>query len=437
MSDDYLYDVWLSVTLGAGSASVKTLLEHYKSAENVYRASEDDLRELGLRDGEVARLDAKDLDEAKRCLAYCEKEHIGLIRYGEPYYPDRLRAITDPPALLYYRGRFEKLDELPVFAMVGTRSCSEAGFRHAYKIAYNAAYGGGAVISGLALGIDTACVTGCLDAGGYAIGVLGCGIDRIYPPQNKELFVRLSHNGLILSEFPPFSPPIGNHFPVRNRVISAIACATAIFEASVGSGAMITASHALRQGKKIFAVPGSAENKLYEGPVSLIKNGAAVLTDEYDLIREFAAMFPEQFTRTPPSLPVRKLNAAVREAFSVNRDMKQDEKPSRTLKKPFTTRMSEASRKKAGSKPSDRVSEKPVSAKEPAPAPSPSSAQPDRSLLSPCENAVFDLIDAHGVLSLDEITSGGIRADDALSALTLLEVYGLIRSLPGGRYERS
>ncbi|MBR4979451.1 MAG: DNA-processing protein DprA, partial [Clostridia bacterium] len=291
-----LYYIWLSSVLHPGNPSAKILLEYFESIGDLFGADAEAYIAAGVSEKDAKRLENKDLDLANEYLAYCRKDHIGLLCYDNPYYPQRLKKIENPPALLYYRGRVEYLDDYPVMAMVGTRSCSERGYRQAYATAYKAASYGAVIVTGLAVGIDSACTRGALDADAYNIGVLGCGIDRIYPWQNKDLFYRLSARGLILSEFAPFTRPEGTNFPIRNRVISGLGVATVIFEANEKSGALITADLALQQGRDVFAIPGNIGVKHCAGSNRLIREGAYMVEDGWEVLREYAYLFPEKLS---------------------------------------------------------------------------------------------------------------------------------------------
>lgn len=477
MENALLYYLWLNSRLYPGSPSAKLLLENFPDSDSIFHAGSEDYKALDITKGDIARLCDKDLTDAKRYYEFCEKEHIGILTYDNPYYPGRLKAISNPPPVLYYRGKVELLDDYPCFAMVGTRSCSEHGFRTAYRIAYETASCGGVVINGLALGSDTACMKGALDAGGYAVGLLGCGIDRVYPSQNKELFCRLSRQGLILSEFAPFTRPDGRNFPVRNRVISALSIAAVIFEANAGSGALITASHALSQGRRIFAVPGEVGDDLYTGPLGLLKGGATLVTGASDILAEYSLKFPHRIiTKGTPFVPPEAEQAAVEQAFSVLPPKKPVSKPQnasaydpasdpayspaydpasdsgkRQLPKP--QHMKTPKHKYAYPEPKQEYA-KPVSpssrptaealrAKAPAaatqtPAPESESTSPglDITMLSAEEQHILSFFEKFPVLTVDEIAAKGIKTDDVLSSLTLLELFGFIQSLPGGRYER-
>ncbi|MBP5245388.1 MAG: DNA-processing protein DprA [Clostridia bacterium] len=431
-----LYYIWLSSVLNPGNSSAKILLEYFDSIEDLFGADAQAYMYAGISEKDAKRLENKDLTLANEYLAYCRKDHLGLLCYDNPYYPQRLKKIENPPALLYYRGRVEHLDDYPLIAMVGTRSCSERGYRQAYATAYKAASYGAVIVTGLAVGIDSACTRGALDADAYNIGVLGCGIDRIYPWQNKDLFYRLSARGLIISEFAPFSRPEGTNFPIRNRVISGLGVATVIFEANERSGALITADHALYQGRQIFAIPGAVDNSLYAGPLGLIKSGAIVFTEAEDIVSEYSLMFPHRINvDRKVGVPEKLIKKAVENAFLDNILVPDKEnEQNRVLEKPARAK------KRAEVKKEPPKGEIPVSMpqfeEKGANTPAPKAENPNVSALSAQEKAIYDMFKQKEVLSADEIAEKGIKIDDALSSLTLLEVYGLIEMLPGGNYRR-
>ncbi|MBQ8759505.1 MAG: DNA-processing protein DprA, partial [Clostridia bacterium] len=312
-----LYYIWLGSKLQAGSGSPKILLEYYDcDVEKIYNASEDDYLKLQLSKGDIKKLSDKDLTDAKRYYEYCAKERIGILCYDSSYYPQRLKNTENPPPMFYYKGRIEMLDDYPCFAMVGTRGCSENGCRTAYRMGYEAAYRGAVVVNGIATGIDAAVLRGALDADGYVVVFLGSGIDRIYPPENTELFRKVARRGLILSEFPPFTPADGYNFPKRNRCMSGISLATVIFEADVKSGALHTARHAINQGRPVYAVPGDINDRLYEGPLDLIKQGAIPITCADDFVLEYRELFPHRIEKSAfTAYPAEKEDEAVKEAF--------------------------------------------------------------------------------------------------------------------------
>ncbi len=476
MDERLLYFIWLSNAFKPGSATPKKLLYHFDSIFDIYKAQREDYEGLDLPKADIMALCNKDLTTAQSYYRFCKSENISLFCFDDPLFPERVKIIDNPPPLFYYKGRLNLLDDYPCITMVGTRSCSERGFRLAYEAAFDAASKGAVIVNGLALGIDGACISGGLDANGYCIGVLGCGIDTIYPAANKQLFTRLNATGLILTEFPPFSKPDAWHFPVRNRVISALSIATCIFEADRKSGAMISAEHALMQGRRLFAVPGKPYDKSYSGPLELIKNGASVFTVADDILSEYSMQFPHRINLANKNAPSKdKLDSLVNQYFKkgtdpdkpVNRRFvnsygsKASSTPHGEINSQAKTEIkaevkaevkpevkdetkSEASREKVNVPvyKAEKVQKESVSpapeAKKPVqePANQPSSAvEPDLSVLSVTERQVFELLSSRGALTADEISKCGIKIEQVLSVLTLLEIYGLVTALPGGRFK--
>lgn len=447
MDDRILYYIWLSSSLRPGSSTPKILLEHFGDITKIYNAEKEDYEALSISKGEIFSLCNKSLDTAKKYYQYCRENNIGILEYTNPCYPERLKIIDNPPAMFYYKGRLYQLDDYPCIAMVGTRSCSEKGFRLAYEVAYDASSKGAVIVNGLALGIDGACIKAALDANGYAVGLLGCGIDRIYPHGNKDLFEKLACSGLILTEFSPFTEPKGENFPVRNRVISALSLATVVFEAAEGSGALITAKHALSQGRRIFAVPGKPYDKSYSGPLELIKDGATVFTEADDVLLEYSMSFPHRINLANKNdAPKDKLDAYVARYFKKDTDpdtpvnrryLKNNKQPATKSETPPESKYSKvehsagSNTRKTEVKTSESLTQNFVSDEiENKNIPS-----HDLSILTPTERKIYDLILSGGSMTPDEIAGMGIKIDDILSALTLLEIYGLVKAMPGGKYK--
>ena len=240
-----------------------------------YLAQGPDLRELGLLAWEAAR-----------------KVGARVLLLGEESYPAQLRRIVKPPRLLYVRGNLAA--QARRVAVVGSRAADEAGLDLAQTFGDAFARAGVEVVSGGARGIDAAAHVGALWGQGSSIAVLGCGIDVIYPPDNKDLFARLANGGgAIVSEFPPGSPPAPKNFPRRNRTVAGLSHAVVVVRAARGSGALITAAEARRKGIPVFAVPGNPDNPLSEGPNGLLRDQQAKLaTDPSDVLRELGWPLP-------------------------------------------------------------------------------------------------------------------------------------------------
>jgi DNA processing protein len=210
-----------------------------------------------------------------------------LLRHGDADYPPQLAALADPPPLLYALGKVELLRQ-PQVAVVGSRQPTAAGRALAARIARDLATAGLVITSGLARGIDAAAHEAAFAAGGTTIAVCGTGLDICYPAQNRALFERIAREGLLVCEFPPGTPPRAAHFPQRNRVISGLARGVVVVEAAADSGSLITARHALAQGREVFAIPGSPLNPLAAGCLELLRQGATLVRGAMDILPEIS-----------------------------------------------------------------------------------------------------------------------------------------------------
>ncbi|MET0016407.1 DNA-processing protein DprA [Oscillibacter sp.] len=300
------YWVWLSRCEGIGNQTRLALLEHFRTPEDVYYADEGEiLLTEGITRQEAEVLKNKDLTKADQILADCDRLDLQLLTLHDAAYPIRLRSIYDPPCLLYIRGRFPAVDELPAIAVVGTRKASPYGIRCAENLAFGLADGGAVVVTGLARGIDSAAAQGALRAGGIVIGVLGGGVDVIYPRENGWLYDDVAAAGCLISEYPPGTEPLPGHFPIRNRIMSGLSVAALVVEAPARSGALITAGMALDQGRDVFAVPGPIYAENSRGCNRLIRDGAGVAAEPWDILRDYEAQFPGKLrgqTRPAPEL---------------------------------------------------------------------------------------------------------------------------------------
>jgi len=217
-----------------------------------------------------------------------QKRNIKVITIKDEGYPSLLKNIYSPPPVIYYQGDFVTImKQSKGIAIVGSRKATYYGRKVAREIASEITKSGYVVISGLAKGIDTNAHLGALEANGLTIAVLGSGIDRIYPPENRSLAHRIIEKGAVVTEFPIFTKPEKNNFPRRNRIISGLALGTLVIEAGEKSGALITADYALEQGREVFAVPGSVHSFLSTGCHNLIKQGSKLVNSYHDILEEF------------------------------------------------------------------------------------------------------------------------------------------------------
>ncbi|MBN2185484.1 MAG: DNA-processing protein DprA [Candidatus Krumholzibacteriota bacterium] len=224
-----------------------------------------------------------DHDLIERQLQFAERENCGVITISDKGYPYLLREIGQPPPVIFYSGDAKRL-QLPSFCVVGSRSASRRGMAFARKIAFELGLRGFIVISGMARGIDSMVHEGALESGGSTCGVIGCGIDIAYPPENLSLSMDIISNGLLLSEFLPGTPPLRHNFPQRNRIMSGLSIGVLVVEAGVKSGAMNTARWAADQGREVFAVPGPVDEEWSRGPHMLIREGACLVESVDDIL---------------------------------------------------------------------------------------------------------------------------------------------------------
>lgn len=282
------YWVWLSAVPGLGSRAVSALLRQFDDPMAVYFAANyDSVPELTEK--ERTALADKDLRETERILAACEDKSIRILTRQDADYPQRLAEIHDAPAVLYVRGKLPYLDETPTIALVGTRKASPYGIKSATTLGYQLCSGGAVVVTGMALGADAAAARGGLMAKGKVVGVLGCAIDVDYPPQNASLIADVAATGCILSEVPPGVE--GMNFPRRNRIMSGLSSGVCIVEAPAKSGALITASLALEQGRDVFAVPGNIDNPNCAGSNALLREGARLVCSGADILEEYTGLY--------------------------------------------------------------------------------------------------------------------------------------------------
>lgn len=287
------YWIWLSELKGLQGQTRLSLLEHFGSPENIYYAdTEEILLTEGITRDQAARLENRSLSDADRILADCQQGNIRILTLNDAEYPDRLRNIYDPPCVLYCKGQFPAIDEEVTVAVVGTRTATPYGIQVAERMSYEMASGGAIVVTGLARGVDAAAAHGALLAGGRAIGVLGNGVDVIYPRENWKLYEDVAAVGALVSEYPPGTPPTGSHFPVRNRIISGLSLAALVVEAPEKSGALITAATALEQSRDVYAIPGPVDAAMSRGCNQLIREGAGLAVCGWDILRDYADLYP-------------------------------------------------------------------------------------------------------------------------------------------------
>ncbi len=289
---------------GIGRGRYRRLVEKFGSPGAVFSAPVEELEAVdGFSSALVNEIKSQyDADKARRIASRIVQLGWEVLFFGEPGYPRLLLTIPEPPPLLFRLGEPEEEEEKCI-AIVGTRHPTERGRQFAYQLAYSLAETGITVVSGLAEGIDSAAHKGALQAEGRTVAVLGNSLDIVYPPANRSLAEQIKQRGALYSEYFPETKPNPAHFPERNRIISGMAVGVVVVEAGKKSGALITASYALQQGRELFAVPGAPSAPLSVGTNDLIKKGARLLTSIEDIFEELPRLKGEiratRFTRLP------------------------------------------------------------------------------------------------------------------------------------------
>lgn len=278
--------ILLNKVTGLGSIRFRRLLDYFGSAKNILSSSRDEL----IRIEGISKKIANDIlsvsaQELKEEFALIKKHDVKILSIQDKDYPENLKAIPDPPPVLYVKGDILSEDKLAI-AIVGSRRASFYGLSIAEKFAQELGSLGITVVSGLARGIDSASHKGALKIRARTIAVLGSGLANIYPPENKNLFDEISRCGAVISEFPMKMKPLTYNFPRRNRIISGLSLGVIVVEASRNSGALITADNALEQGREVFAVPGKVDSNNSYGTNRLIKQGARLISSAEDVIEE-------------------------------------------------------------------------------------------------------------------------------------------------------
>lgn len=386
------YWIWLQQAIGCGNPIPEKLFDSFGGAEGVYLANPADLLIPGLNSAQKSRLCDKSLEHAKAVTEACLRLGYGIVTFGDDCYPQRLRNIYAPPCVLYVQGELGDTDNLPLIAMVGTRQVTEYGLEAATQLAIGLATHGVVVVSGLALGVDTASHKGALKGNGKTIAVIGCGLDINYPASNQELRKLIASHGAIVSEYPPGTRPTAFTFPVRNRIIAGLSLGTVVIEAGTRSGSLITASLAAEMGREVFAVPGSIFSPMSEGTNKLLRDGAKPVAGVVDILEEYIEAYPQ----------------------SINMNIAQDERAPLLVQKADDCSDN-------GEMPMQETFEKSFAPKVPK-------------NLTKVQTTVYQLLSREPI-HVDALSlKANLEPRIVLGVLTTLEIQGLARSYPGRRF---
>ena len=395
MSTDAIYWVWAQLALGAG-ARTDDLLGAFGTAQELYHSSDYDRRISGaLTSKALAQLERTTLDDAQHVLEACERLSVRVVTPEDADYPQALHTLLDEPLALYVRGDLKCLRDSLAIAVVGSRSATQYSLDVARQLSRDLAKAGAVIVSGCALGVDSAAHTGALSVpGGRTIGVLGCGHDAQYLMGNAALREEVAANGALISEYPPGTQALPRHFPMRNRIISGLSKGVLVVEAGEKSGSLITARCAAEQGKDVFAVPGDLTSRNYTGAHRLIRDGAKPIFSARDILEEYLWVYDDLRLDELTDQPLQPLHA-------------QPEQPAQ-----------------AG-----RAAEKKTTAERPKPVPRalPDTMEADAKQVYACFRDTPLYID-------DLVRDTGFEPNRVFTALTELEICGFIKMIEGKRY---
>lgn len=408
--DSSFYYLWLQEILGVGSDKLRDVLEYFGSAEKAYSASYAAFSSSDIfGEGELERKNKTDDKKLLDILSYSGENNIRIITPESYEYPKAFRFIEAPPAVLFARG--QKLEnDLPHFGVVGTRKPTEFGEKAAFSLSARLSLSGFVIVSGGALGIDKMAHLGALATGGKTVAFLGGGIDCSYLKTNKALRDSIEKSGTLISEFSPKAPAVRYNFPIRNRLISAMSSGVAVIEAGCKSGALITASYAMEQGKEVFAVPGSIGSSEYDGNNQLLRDGAIPLISVDDVLAVYSGRFSDKINLD--NRLTKEVTAVLYRELENRKNPKSTKGPNSASKQVKSTDIKvKVTREKAFVK-------------------------PDAESFSCSSNAKKIIKAFEEETEMSDILSArsGVNGAEFIAAVTELELKGHIKAVPVGRY---
>lgn len=388
---DLQYLLWLTEVAALSPVKGVKLLEAFGSARAVWQARVEQLEKcVKLEDGEKKRLQNRSLALPNQILGRCDLLNVQILTITQPEYPDRLRNIYDPPLVLYVRGKLPDFNVLPAIAVVGQRKATPYGRLLAERLGFQLSCSGVVVVSGMAAGIDASAHSGALKGPTPTVAVFGTAIDQCYPSYHAALMRNILYSGAVISEYPPGKKTYSSAFPYRNRIISGLCLGVVVAEAPEKSGSLITAGLALDQGRDVYAVPGSVDSPASAGCNELIARGAKLVRSARDILEDYAGLYDFR-TEDQPDLP------------------QPEPKPQKEHK---------------------------PKAEKPKPAPVPTLDTVWQQEKQPPSDPVLAALE--GIVHLDDISQKtGLDTAALLAKLTLLELKGKVRQLPGQYYEKT
>ncbi len=411
--DRKLLWVWLSLLFGPEKAIYRKIYEMF-DIEKVYDFDDADLEvaDTVFSEYEKRNLLDKNLGPAKKVIETCKKLGAEIITLESDNYPKRLLDLQKYPAVLYCIGDLPDIDNLLCITVVGTRQQSTYGAKMAFELGYGLSKGGALVISGGAAGNDTSAQKGALYSNSKTVSVLGCGIDVVYPRENKQFFEHVKENGAIITEYPPSTPPDGMNFPKRNRIMAALSNGTIVVEGKSRSGTFITAGYTKELGRKLFAVPGPADKYTSEAPNELLKSGAIPVTSSIDVLEQFldeySAIIDLKASKSRPSYDF---------------DTTEENKTTNFISSIFgkTNKKEQKKEKKKKKVEEPQKEEKTL----------------DTSKLTDNQKKIYDFMQPDKAYNYDMFDDLDMNISVLSSSLLYLCISGHVTELPGGRYKKN
>ena len=442
MNDDIVYWIWLAEQCGYGSKYFTKRYSLYKDPMEVYNLQNDEVTQLGKKFSYnfKDKLCQRNLEKARAIYEYCKKSGIDVIPFGDKRYPERLRMIEDPPVVLYCLGKLPSFNEKLCVGIVGTRKMSRYGRAAAYKFSYELSSLGACVVSGLALGVDATAACGALEGGEPTAQILGCGVSVIYPKVHSRLRDEVIKRGALISEYPPLETPQKYYFPQRNRIISGLSQGVFVTECRKESGAMITAKLALSQGKQLFAFPGNVGEPTAEGPNELLRQGAYAAISVEDIVSRYGFYLNLSESEIEQKLKIARENATdILDALKKYSIPDKCEENERINSAPLVGAKYDPKAKKKREPEVEQLNIEQLKIDDIAEARETTSAPTSTAMdfgLDEKTATVFESIPCNTPVSVDKIVCEGLSVSEIVTALTMLEIMGLIASLPGGLYIR-
>lgn len=401
-----LHWIWFAELKEISLLHKHRLLERFGDPEELFRLSDAALQNQGVPEKERTALQDKNLWKAEQIIERCTRRGIRVLPVADTAYPERLRNSPDAPIVLYYRGILPDWDSVPFISIVGTRKASAYGLQVAHQMGSQIASCGAFVVSGGAAGGDTAAMQGALAAGYPVVGVLGCGVDVVYPYSNRKLFETVVQKGCLISEYPPGSEAKPWHFPARNRIISGVSNGVLVVEAPQKSGALITARYALEQGRDVFVVPGNINTPTCVGSNALLQEGAVPVFSGWDVVSGYEFLCPGKL-RKNIALPL----------------YTREETPAAVAEKPIRLEKTVNKTEKTGKIPIDKQQNSTYI-----------ELDKNQPALSEEEQAVLACLTRQPQEAAAFIAALDMPSGKVLSILTMLTVKGYVVKHPGGRF---